>query len=310
MSKTLTLTAADGHGLFAEFTPAKGTLRGAVHLAHGMGEHQGRYAHVRAALNAAGFAVLAHDHRGHGQTADLNGDPLGHMTSGGATKEDWVSDMGVARQALIDEVGAEVPLILLGHSMGSFFAQRTVQAHPDWYGTLILSGSTGRPTAKQNLASWIPRIEARLRGRDKPCKIFHELTFQDFNRPFKGDGHRQAWLSRDPEIWAAYAADPHCDYVVYCGGYVELGKMIQANFTEAGLGALRADMPTLIFGGTCDVLSDMGPGLERLAEEWKGRGVQDLSLKLWEGGRHECLNETNRDEVIGFMVEWLKEKHA
>ena len=302
------LTANDGHKLHAIFTPAEGEMRGAVHLAHGMGEHAGRYAHVIAALSAAGFAVLAHDHRGHGETAGLNDVPLGHMTAGGATMETWVEDMGVARTALIEQVRAQTPLILLGHSMGSFFAQRTVQAHPDWYQALILSGSTGRPNVKQNLASYLPRLEARLRGRDKPAKIFHEITFQDFNRPFKADGHRQAWLSRDPAVWSAYAADPFCDYIVYTGAYCEVGRMIRANFTREGLSRLRGHMPTLMFGGTRDPLSSMGAGLQSLHDEWQGQGMSDLSLKFWDEGRHETLNEINKDQVIAYMVDWLSSR--
>ena len=299
------LTADDGQPLYAEFSAPKGKIRAAVHLVHGMGEHQGRYAPVRAALNAAGYAVLAHDHRGHGRTAELQGGPLGHMTLHGATLETWVADMGVARQALIDQVGLETPRVLLAHSMGSFFAQRTVQAHPDWYDALILSGSTGRPNLKQNLAAWIPKIEAALRGRGRPAHTFHELTFQDFNRPFKADGHRQAWLSRDPETWATYEADPYCDYTVYTGGYVEVGRMIRANFKPQNLARLKKDMPTLLFGGTRDALTGRGPGLQALYDEWQALGFKDLQLKFWEGARHECFNETNRDEVIAHMLDWL-----
>ena len=302
------LSAADGHKIHATFTPAKGEMRAAVHLNHGMGENAGRYAHVIEALSAAGFAVLAHDHRGHGKTAQLNDVTLGNMTAGGVTMETWVADMGVARDALVSEVGAETPLILLGHSMGSFFAQRAVQAHPDWYHALILSGSTGRPNAKQRFSTLIPKMEALFRGNEQPAKLFHELTFQDFNRPFKGEGHRQAWLSRDPEIWAAYHDDPLCDFIVYCQSYVEVARMITTNFEAASLSNLNTAMPTLMFGGTADALSSGGPGLQRLYDEWLGLGFDDLSLKFYEDGRHEMMNETNKDEVIADMLAWLTER--
>ena len=300
-----TLTASDGHQLHSAFTPAVGEMRAAVHLNHGMGEHQGRYAHVIAALAQAGFAVLAHDHRGHGKTAGLNGTTLGNMTANGASMETWVADMGVARDHLALEVGKDVPIILLGHSMGSFFAQRAVQANPDWYDALILSGSTGRPNAKQRLSTLIPKMEALFRGKEAPAKTFHELTFQDFNRPFKADGHRQAWLSRDPELWKAYHDDELCDCVVFCQSYIEVARMITTNFEAGELARLKTSMPTLMFGGTADALSSGGPGLQRLYDEWLGLGFGDISLKFWEDGRHETMNETNRDVVIGHMVSWL-----
>ena len=227
------------------------------------------------------------------------------MTAKGASMETWVADMGLARQRLRQEVGEDTQLVLLGHSMGSFFAQRAVQAHPDWYGALILSGSTGRPTLKQRLSTWIPWLEARLRGKEQPAKLFHELTFQDFNRPFKGDGHRQAWLSRDPAVWQAYSQDPLCDYVVYCQSYVEVARMITANFETDHLACLNTSMPTLMFGGTADALSDGGPGLQRLYAEWQGLGFEDIELKLWPDGRHETMNEINKDAVITHMIAWL-----
>ena len=306
MPDPFTLRATDNYLIYAEYSPAQSTLRAAVHLVHGMGEHQGRYIHVRDALNQAGYAVLAHDHRGHGKTAELNGDPLGHMTAAGATMETWVSDMGVARQALIDQVRQGIPLILLGHSMGSFFSQRTVQSHQDWYDGLILSGSNGRANFKQRLATYIPRLEALLRGRNKPAEFFHELTFREFNRSFKADGHRQAWLSRDSKIWAAYTADPHCGFVVHAGSYIELGRMIQMNFESANMAQLNRNMPTLMFGGTRDALTEMGIGLQKLYDEWQSLGFEDISLKFWHDCRHECLNELNKLDVLAHTIDWLK----
>ena len=303
---THVLKAVDGHQIYSEFTPAKGKIRAGVHLNHGMGEHLGRYAHVAAALAKAGYAVLSHDHRGHGQTAQLNDVTLGNMTAGGLTMETWVADMGIARSALHGLVGEGVPLILLGHSMGSFFAQRAVQTHPDWYDGLILSGSTGRPNLKQRLSTWLPKLEALFRGKERPAKLFHELTFQDFNRSFKADGHRQAWLSRDPEVWQAFAADELCGFVVYCQSYVEVARMIRVNFETEHLAQLNTAMPTLLFGGTADALSAGGPGLQRLYDEWLTLGFTDLSLKFWPEARHETMNEINKDEVIGHMIDWLK----
>lgn len=242
-----------------------------LQLAHGAGEHSGRYLAPLGPIIDAGYLVYAADHRGHGLTSGMTS--LGDFGPGGAPAA--VDDMAVlSRRARAENPG--LPLVLMGHSMGAMFAQAYILDHSDLIDALVLSGTAGpgpRPPGGPNSAYPEPRT--------------------DYD-----------WLSRDDAEVDKYIADP------FCG--IRFTPESAASFTalrerDAGPGALarvKAALPIYIFVGDEDPINQR---LERLAPlvDAYGRAGLDVTLKVYPGGRHEMLNETNRAEVVSDLLRWL-----
>jgi Lysophospholipase len=248
-----------------------------VHLLHGVGEYATRYEHVAQALVAGGYSVYASDYRGHGRTGvqQYDGDlsRLGRLGPGGVR----ATIAGVLRVAEIArEENPGVPLVLLGHSLGSLFGQMILNDDASRYDAAVLSATAYRTLLHMN-------------GGDLSRR----------HRVPGGTGHE--WLSRDPAVWAAFAEDPLTfDATVL--------KLFGLRDTLRLLGTprkLARDLPLLLLLGSDDPLG--GPGsVERLAKAYRERGgLTDVTVRVYDGGRHEMFNETNRDEVLADLVAWL-----
>lgn len=253
----------------------------AVQLAHGIGEHALRYEAFAQHLAAAGLAVYADDHRGHGETgrAQHGGDlsRLGKLGPGGlrATEAALVQLTGIIRDR---HPGLKV--VQLGHSWGSLMTQRILEQHPRNWEAVVLSGSAFRT----------PRF---MESGALNAKWRHEDEATGFE-----------WLSRDPEQVAKFVADELCfeASIVKLFGVADAMRL----FGTPGAG-LAPDVPLLVIAGGDDPLS-RGNGLQRLADAYRRRGVQDVTLKIYPGARHEILNETNRDEVETDILTWILER--
>lgn len=252
--------------------------RGVVQVAHGLAEHAARYDRFAAALNAAGYTVRAADHRGHG--ASIVGTP-GDFGSPGF--EGLITDV----TAFGASVGGDLPLFLFAHSMGSFAAQSVILDHSEQYAGVVLSGSTA-----------LDLLAAGLAEAEGPVGL------EAFNAAFE---HRTGyeWLSRDEAEVDLYVADPLC-------GFDLPAETVPALFGAAGtladptaLTGIRSDLPLLLVSGSHDPLAGGGQLVEVLGSRYRDAGVVDVTLKLYEGARHELLNEVNRDEVTADVVAWL-----
>ena len=265
---------------------AAGKAAGIVQIAHGMGEHALRYAHVAEFLNQAGFHVYANDHRGHGQSAKGPAS-LGDFGIGG-----WnglVADMAMlTRLARMREGG--LPVILLGHSMGSFAAQQYVLDNSALIAGLVLSGS-----AAVDKLSIDPSQEADLTA---------------FNRSFEPARTPHDWLSRDPAAVDAYEADPLCGFGINKKAMETMAASAIRLIDPAALAQIRKDLPIYIFAGDKDPINHDLEWLKPVAERYRATGIVNVSEKYYPGGRHEMLNETNRDEVMRDLVDWLKKTIA
>lgn len=254
-----------------------GPPRGVVELLHGLGEHARRYEPLARDLVAAGWTVRALDYRGHGATgmAQWHGDVtrLGRLGPGGVR----ATVAGIRR--FTDDVRAEhgaLPLVLLGHSMGSLFAQLllNLDATP-WDGT-VLSGTAYRTIRHMNSG--------------------------DLNRRFRAPGGTGAeWLSRDPAVAAAFVGDP----LAFEARTVRLYGLLDALRLLGTPRRLARDLPLLIQIGSDDPLG--GPrSATLLADAYRRRGgLTDVTLDVYPGARHEVYNETNRAEVVADLVAWL-----
>lgn len=265
---------------------APGKAAGIVQIAHGMGEHSLRYAHVAEVLNQAGYHVYANDHRGHGRSVK-GPESLGDFGAGG-----WnglVADM-VTLTRLARTREGRIPVILLGHSMGSFAAQHYVIDNSALIAGLVLSGSA----AVDKLAI-DPSADADLTA---------------FNRGFEPARTQHDWLSRDPAAVDAYEADPLCGFGVNKQAMQTMAASMGRLIDPAAIGQIRKDLPIYIFAGDKDPINHHLEWLKPVAERYRAAGIANVTEKYYAEGRHEMLNETNRDEVMRDLVSWLKDTIA
>jgi alpha-beta hydrolase superfamily lysophospholipase len=258
------------------FVPA-----GAVQIAHGLAEHASRYDRLAAALNAAGYLVHAHDHRGHGQS--IAGKP-GDL--GAVGFEGLVADTAAYGVTLREE-RPDLPLFLIAHSMGSFAAQSVLLEHSDQYAGVVLSGSTA-----------LDMLAAKLAESEGPVGL------EAFNAGFE---HRTGyeWLSRDEAEVDAYVADPLCGFDLPEETVPALFEAAETLADPEALKGIRSDLPILIASGAADPLAGGGQLVQLLAHRYREAGVTDVTVKVYDGARHEIFNETNRDAITADVIAWL-----
>lgn len=303
--ETFLLDTRDGARVVVHHWEPDHGARGVVNLAHGMGEHARRYDHVATALNAAGWAVYAEDHRGHGITA-RGPEELGHFADRGG----WalvLDDLHrVTRRARTDHPA--LPLVLLGHSMGSFLAQQYLFTFPDDLDAMVLSGSSGPAGPIVEGGAVVARWERRRLGRRGRSSLLESLLGRGFNRAFEPVRTESDWLSRDPEMVDACIADPLCGYVKTTQFYLDVfsGLRVIAQVERVRAGAPKG-LPIYLFAGTADPVGG-SDGIARLVAHYEAAGLTDVTARLYLEGRHEMLNEINRDEVIAELLAWLDDR--
>lgn len=276
-----------------------GAPRAAFQIAHGLAEHGARYVRLAEALTAQGFAVYADDHRGHGLTASA-GD-LGFFSE----RDGWRKCVGdlwtLNRRIAADNPG--LPIILLGHSMGSFMAQDFVAHHSAALAALVLSGSNGPPPAIAGVGRMIARIERLRLGAQSKSALLQAMMFGEFNKPFKPARTEFDWLSRDPAEVDAYVSDPLCGFAFSTQLAIDLLDALGTFLKPERLARIRKDLPVYIFSGSDD---PVGANLPALAEAYRDAGLTRVEMRVYPGARHETLNETNREEVTGDLLRWAE----
>ena len=278
-------TSTDGlHIVYARWN-YHGPVRGIVQIAHGLGEHIGRYAGLIDCLVQSGLVVYGNDHRGHGRTARSPKD-FGDFGPGGFNL--LVEDMA-RLTAIAKEEHPEVPLILLGHSMGSFAAQQYVLDRSELIDGLALSGS-GVLDGLVHLAQNTKR---------SPAEIVN-AAFQPARTPYD-------WLSRDTTTVEAFMNDPLCFGWLQPESNASFFAAAPELADPARLRQIRKDLPIYVFSGSEDPVGQQLAGVSILIERYRAAGVRNVRHDFYEGGRHEMLNEINRDEVRANLLRWICE---
>jgi alpha-beta hydrolase superfamily lysophospholipase len=279
----LLVGTSDGTRLIGQRWTADDPARAAVVLAHGMGEHSMRYERLGRALNAAGLDLLAVDHRGHGRTAAVARAPLGALGPGG-----WdgiVADFAlVVRSTLRERPG--LPVVVLGHSMGSWVVQQYLLDHSDDVAAAVLSGTAA--------------LELVVAGVDPTA----ELDLTAFNAPFAPARTDYDWLSRDESEVDDYVAEPLCGFGLDPDGTQGMIAAAARMADPEVVGAIRSGLPVYVVVGGDDPVNAGGAWLHPLVERLRRAGLA-VTTRVYEGARHEVFNETNRDEVVADLIGWL-----
>lgn len=302
---TFWLNANDRSRLYVNQWLPDGPPKALVMLSHGMAEHSGRYARLAEALCGADYGVYALDQRGHGRTADEG--TLGLY----AEKDGWnkvVGDLASLNQH-IGQQQPGVPIVLLGHSMGSYIAQAYLLHHSASLHGAILSGSNFQPVALYGAARVIARVERLRQGLRGRSALIEFLSFGSFNKAFKPTRTAFDWLSRDPTEVDTYINDPLCGFRCTNQLWVDLLGGLQQISKASNLSQIDPGLPILVMGGECDPVSE-GKRLKSLAHALREAGCQNLQLNLYPQARHEVFNETNRDEVTADVLKWLDQALA
>ncbi|MEO1056770.1 MAG: alpha/beta fold hydrolase [Actinomycetota bacterium] len=299
--EAFTFDGSDGQTLAAYRWLPDGEARAAVQIAHGAAEHAKRYDRVANRLATAGYAVYASDHRAHGRTADEFG------TFGVARPGGWAAIIDDQHQ-LSARVRADlpgVPLFLVGHSMGSFIAQAYAQRWGGELAGLVLSGTSGGLGLDDDTLAMI-RALGQGDGADAPSEVFAAM-FAGFNTPFAADDATGfEWLSRDPDEVAIYVADDWSGFPLSNGYVADMLDGVNAMWTDEAEAAIPRDLSVYVFSGAEDpVGGENVQSVRDLVDRWRAAGIDDVTLRLYDGARHETLNETNRDEVEAELVAWL-----
>jgi alpha-beta hydrolase superfamily lysophospholipase len=299
---SLTLRADDGVEIHVHRWLPEKRVRGIVQIAHGMAEHGARYGRLAEKLTAAGWAVTAGDHRGHGRTARDDAS-LGHFADEDGFSRAVADLRMIAQNARRASPG--VPLVLLGHSMGSYLAASLVLAHPQEVDALVFSGTSAGGGALVRLGKQIAKLERLRQGRRGKSALLEQMSFGQFNRGFEGRT-RFDWLSRDPKEVDAYVADARCGFRVTNQLWVDLLDFLE-DLGGADWSRLPHEMPILVFAGAEDPVGEHGKGVRKLVARMRAGGLARVTERLYPGARHETLNETNRDEVTSDLLGWLDE---
>lgn len=296
------LSAADATPLFVNHWAPEQPPRAAVMLAHGMAEHSGRYARLGQALAAIGISLYALDQRGHGRTAEHG--ILGHY----ADSDGWnkvVGDLATLNHH-IRQQQPHAPIILFAHSMGTYIGQAYLMQHSCSLQAAILSGSNYQPEMLYRVATLVARLERWRLGPTGRSKLINFLTFGSFNQAFKPNRSEFDWLSRDAAEVDKYINDPLCGFICTTQLWIDLfDGLLQITPTD-NLAQIDQDLPILVIGGERDPVSQ-GKRLRDLADALRQAGLRDVELKIYADGRHELLNESNRDEVTAYLTHWLEQ---
>lgn len=302
--KDFQLTADDGHKIqVRQWQPAEQVAaKGVIHILHGMAEHCARYAELAADFTTAGYLVFAHDHRGHGYSVS-DDSQLGHY----ADDNGWhkvTTDVFVV-QKHIKQQYPELPLHLLGHSMGSYIAQQFVMDNPGQVSSLILSGSNAQPQWLLSVLLTVIRFERWRQGKIAKSALIDKLVFGPFNREFEPAATNFDWLCRVPQQVQKYVDDPLCGYLCSNQTWFDMICGLKTILTPSNQARLSRDLPLLILVGDKDPVSNNGKGVKQLAKAYAQQGLKHLQLEVYTDARHELYNETNRQQVIGDTLDFL-----
>ncbi len=279
--------------------------KGVVQIAHGIAEHIERYDDFMRFLAENAYVAVGNDHLGHGKTA-ARLDERGIF----AEQDGWnyvVEDMKALRDRIREDYH-DVPYIFFGHSMGSFLTRTYMIRFPDQYDAAILSGTGQQSAALINAGYLGAQLITALKGPHASGKALNDMAFGSYCKRIENPRTDFDWLSRDEETVNKYIADPLCGFVCKCSLYRDMMGGLKFLTDQRNIDRMNKDAPVYFMSGAEDPVGDYGEGVEKAYKAFCRAGLTDVTIRLYPGGRHEMLNETNRENVMRDILSWLNDR--
>lgn len=284
------------------FTPDDAP-RGIVQIAHGIAEHSARYDGFASYLADNGFVVYTNDHLGHGRSINDDSE-LGFFADNGGW-EIAVEDM----RKLSDIASSEypgIPHFLFGHSMGSFLARTYIIYFRSGLDGVILSGTGQQPKALVLGGKLLSSMEIKKKGSKFKSEMLNNIAFGKYNDGFDTPRTISDWISRDEAEVDKYIEDPLCGYIPSAGLFHDMMCGIEFITKPRNVQRMNKSLPVYFMSGDADPVGENGKGVLRAYKSFLNAGMKDVAVKLYHGGRHEMLNELNREEVYKDILNWIE----
>lgn len=288
---------------YLTYTP-EGEPKAIVQIAHGMAEHFGRYHAFAEYLVREGFVVCGNDHLGHGETAPGPED-FGYF----GEKNGWINmmdDLHLLTLKMKQRYG-DLPYFLIGHSMGSLLARAYLTYYgKELSGTVLIGTSGDNPAAKAALP--LINLISSMKGDRHRSGLIYYLAFGNYNKRYEKGSRKLAWMSQDNEVLDAFRADPKCNFILTVAGFRDLMKVLLYVSRKNWAAEVPQKLPVILLSGDMDPVGGFGEGTRQVFKQLQMAKIEDLSLKLYPGLRHEILNEPGNEQIYKDILEWLQ-KH-
>ncbi len=281
-----------------------GQIRCILQVVHGMAEYVERYEEFAAYLVERGFVVTGDDHLGHGKSVGEGGKQGYFCERDPATV--LVRDVHRLKK-LTEELYPGVPYVLMGHSMGSFITRNYLCRYGTGISGAVIMGTGMQPKAVLDMARLVAGIQRLFCGSGHVSRLLDRLAFGGYGRGITDRRTAFDWLSRDRERVDRYIADPMCGFTFTVNGFGALFELVLRLYSPENLAAVPRELPVFMVSGDADPVGDYGKGVRRAYDSLVAAGLTDIRLKLYPGGRHELLNETNRSQVMQDICRWVEE---
>ncbi len=279
-------------------------VRCVVQIVHGMAEYVERYEAFAEYLTARGYVVTGEDHMGHGKSVGKDGKYGYFCEQDPATV--LVRDVHRLKKAT-QALYPNVPYVLLGHSMGSFIARNYMFRYGTGISAAVIVGTGMMPKNVLNMAKFTACLQKLIFGSRHVSELLNKLAFGSYNAGIETPRTAFDWLTRDEEQVDRYLADPLCGFTFTVNGFCTLFELILRLYREESLERIPKALPVLLVSGAADPVGDYGKGVRKTYDSLCGAGLENVQMKLYPGGRHEILNEIDRDEVYGDIYQWIEE---
>ena len=296
--------SADGKNtIYAEiYTPKHAAPKGIVQLAHGMIDYTGRYTALASFLCEHGFIFAGNHHLGHGKSVGT-GEDFGFFAERDGYK--YVLEDINSMNKYLHKTHPDLPVILLGHSMGSFISRLYVAQHPTAVSGLIIHG-TGGPNPLVGVGKLLSKLITSFYGARHRSELINNMAFGSYNKRYpKEEGHN-AWLTRDLAKVADRDTNEFTSFKFTVSGYTDLFTFLAGSNSKAWFKSYPKKMPTLVMSGDMDPVGDYGKGPAYVYKQLMINGASNVTLKMYEGARHELFNETNAEEVFHDILAWIE----
>lgn len=282
-----------------------GKIRGVLQVVHGMAEYAERYEEFARFLTEKGFVVTGDDHLGHGKSVGENGKYGFFCECDPATV--LVRDVHRLKK-MTEGLYPGVPYVIMGHSMGSFIARNYICRYGTGISAAIIMGTGMQSMGTLRMAKAVAGIQKVFCGQRHVSRLIDKLAFGSYGKTFANPRTQWDWLSRDEERVDHYIADPMCGFTFTVNGFIALFELVSRLHDPENLKAIPKKLPVFMVSGDADPVGDYGKGVRKAYDTLLAAGLEDIRLKMYEGGRHELLNETNRGEVMEDIYRWLEDK--